>query len=331
MARGTVVVRTAEACAAIGRSPVELDRLFAGRPDLLAREGPRGVCLELLPVKGDAASTLTTLLDRSKADAERRIRQVMGYVKGRRCRHVVLAAHLGEQLEPCGTSCDVCTGAVAEASARTAPADTATPTRTTVTAQDAVAVIKAVRTLPFPMGKTGLAKLLTGSVESRVRADRSPSFGTLVGLTRSRVEGLIDRLVADGFLNRDLDHEYKLVTVSERGAGASPDDFAGYEAPVVATARPHATSKSRLPDVEETDLTDGDQALLERLYTWRRERASTDAVPPYVVAHNSMLRNLAITRPTTPAALGSVPGFGPSRVERYGPELLRLIASAPPD
>jgi hypothetical protein len=29
--------------------------------------------------------------------------------------------------------------------------------------------------------------------------------------------------------------------------------------------------------------------------------------------------------------LGSVPGFGSIRVERYGPELLRLIASARAD
>jgi hypothetical protein len=41
-----------------------------------------------------------------------------------------------------------------------------------------------------------------------------------------------------------------------------------------------------------------------------------------------MLRNLAVTRPTTLVALGAVPGFGPARVEKYGEELLGLIAES---
>lgn len=327
--RPSLILRTAEICAATGLTPVELDRLLGSRQELFVREGSRGICLQLLPVDSGATTTLTTILNRAKSDAERRIRQVMAYVRSSRCRHVAIAAHLGEQLDPCRASCDICAAAANTLSRGAAPR-VAEPVhaRTTITAEDALAVLQGVRTLPFPMGKTGLAKLLTGSVESRVRADRSPAFGALSGLARSKVEGLIDRLVAEGYLDRDLGHEFKIITLTAQGAAATLEDLAAFGTSAKPAPAGKPAAKASLPPVEDGDLSAADRALLDRLSAWRREKASAEAVPPYVIAHNSMLRNLALTRPTTAAMLAAVPGFGPSRVEKYGAELLRLIAGA---
>ncbi|MGH2558968.1 MAG: RecQ family ATP-dependent DNA helicase, partial [Thermomicrobiales bacterium] len=320
--QGGASIRTAEACEATGLTPRELDLLLSDRDDLLVRDGPRATCLELLPVQGDAGTTLTQLIERARADARRRIKQVMDYAAGNRCRHAVLAAHLGERLDPCGEVCDVCTGSVAK---RADAATSAATTRTRITAQDAMAVLNGVRTLPYQMGKPGLTKLLLGSVESRGSATRAPSFGALAGFKKSQIERLIDRLIADGLLYRDLDHEYKIITLTERGDSAAIDDLAAYED--AAAARPARAVRESTPSFDDdADLDPEDHELLDALHTWRRERASADAVPPYVIAHNSQLRNLAIARPRTLAALGNVPGFGPARVEKYGAELLELIA-----
>jgi ATP-dependent DNA helicase RecQ len=54
-------------------------------------------------------------------------------------------------------------------------------------------------------------------------------------------------------------------------------------------------------------------------------------MPPYVIAHNKDLVALASIRPSSADALASVPGFGPSRVAKYGDEILALIASAADD
>jgi superfamily II DNA helicase RecQ len=48
-------------------------------------------------------------------------------------------------------------------------------------------------------------------------------------------------------------------------------------------------------------------------------------VPAYVVADNRTLEALAATRPRTETELRGVPGIGPSRVERYGDEILALM------
>ena len=270
----------------------------------------RLVRLELLPVPADATGRLTGILERARLGARERIAQVVRYAGGARCRHAALAAHLGEAMAPCGDACDVCTGA-AQTGATRQGRTAAPPVAARDGAADAMAILDAVRTLPFQMGKMGLGKLLVGSVESRVRADRSPAFGALTGLTRGKVEGLIDRLVADGFLFRDVDHEYKVITLTERGAAATLDDLAAYRSPARSTLAPSVSG-------DDVDLDADGLATLERLHAWRRDRASRDAMPPYVVAHNSALEAVALARPATLEELGQVKGFGPARVEKYG-------------
>jgi DNA helicase-2/ATP-dependent DNA helicase PcrA len=69
-----------------------------------------------------------------------------------------------------------------------------------------------------------------------------------------------------------------------------------------------------------------DEALLERLTAWRRERARADGVPAYVVADNKTLAAIAATRPSDSVELLGVPGIGQQKVATYGEEILELIA-----
>ena len=50
-------------------------------------------------------------------------------------------------------------------------------------------------------------------------------------------------------------------------------------------------------------------------------------MPAYVVLHDSMLRDLAATRPTSRHQLAAVKGFGPAWIERYGDEVLEFVGS----
>ena len=69
-----------------------------------------------------------------------------------------------------------------------------------------------------------------------------------------------------------------------------------------------------------------DQRVLEVLQGWRRERAKVDAVPAYVVAHDAMLLAIAEARPSSIAALRRIKGMGPQKLERYGPDILAIVA-----
>ena len=73
-----------------------------------------------------------------------------------------------------------------------------------------------------------------------------------------------------------------------------------------------------------------DAGTLEALRRWRRERAAADGVPAYVVAHDTTLAEIADARPRTLPALRRIRGMGPTKLERYGPEILAAIEGAGP-
>jgi len=71
----------------------------------------------------------------------------------------------------------------------------------------------------------------------------------------------------------------------------------------------------------------GDPTYLA-LKRWRLKRAKADEIPAYVVFHNATLAEIAERRPRTIAELASIPGVGPAKLERYGPEVLATLTAA---
>ena len=68
--------------------------------------------------------------------------------------------------------------------------------------------------------------------------------------------------------------------------------------------------------------------LFEALRACRRDLARDAGVPPYVIFHDSVLREMAAGRPTTLAALGRVAGVGQKKLDAYGDAFLRVIRDA---
>ena len=65
--------------------------------------------------------------------------------------------------------------------------------------------------------------------------------------------------------------------------------------------------------------------LFDALRALRRELAQEAGVPPYVVFHDSVLREMAETRPATRDQLGAIGGVGARKLEAYGDAFLALI------
>lgn len=69
-----------------------------------------------------------------------------------------------------------------------------------------------------------------------------------------------------------------------------------------------------------------DEALFKLLRAWRYEQSRTLAIAPYMVAHDATLIELARRRPQTLTQLSAVKGFGPMKIEKYGPGLITLVS-----
>ncbi len=307
------VVGTAAACSALGVSPFELDRYLTDDPTLTVRGGNRGIAVHLLPPPPNIADRIERLLDQSRRDNDRRIDLMMRYIQDREgyCRHVMLAAHLGERLAPCGTACDVCTGKVKPSSARAPREQSSRPTLA-----DAEVLLDAAGNLPFSMGKPGLARLLTGSTESKVREDRSEHFGALRHLTPHAIEKIVDELIEHEYLAYYQKDEYRLIEVTPKGRAARSVELPG-------SRIERRAQLSAMP--EEFDPLSDEGKRFARLADWRREQMKSEQKPAYVIASNAALREMALATPGSVTELAKVHGFGTARAERYGEDILRIL------
>ena len=68
--------------------------------------------------------------------------------------------------------------------------------------------------------------------------------------------------------------------------------------------------------------------VLDALKHWRRERAKADGVPPYVILHDAHLEVIASRLPGSLRELAPCPGIGPTKLERYGDDILEVIEEA---
>jgi ATP-dependent DNA helicase RecQ len=264
---------------------------------LLARgfdEGRR-MRIELPAAPEDAAERVEALLMRAELVAESRADRMVAFAEARACRHAQVARHFGEDFdEPCG-SCDVCSPPPESAAGATPPPP--------LPEDVGEAIVEAVASLTWPLGRRSLVATLRGSLSAPPSGRRSLAYRLLAAATHADVRrwvqllersgALVDTTTPDGFRVLTADPSAPRPRIRGGGAGAA----------------------------------DVDDDLVERLRRWRLERSQEDAVPAYVVLHDATLRELAAVKPQTHGELEGIKGLGPVKLERYGDDLLAVLAA----
>ena len=243
----------------------------------------------------DARERVEALLDRAALVAESRADRVIGFAETRVCRHEQVAAHFGEDFAgPCG-ACDVCVPSTRGAESISSPPP---PLPDDI----GEAIVDAVASLTWPLGRRSLVATLRGSLKAPPSARRSAAYRMLAGATDADVRRWVQLVESSG----------ALVEVT------TPD---GYKVL-------HADRSIEPPRIRTSGAVDVDEELVTRLRSWRLERSQEDAVPAYVVLHDATLRELAALRPQTRDELAGVKGFGPVKLDRYGDDLLAVLSAS---
>lgn len=254
----------------------------------------RAMRIELPQLDAGAGEALEAMLRRYAAEAAERTERIVRFAGSRRCRHLQVAEHFGESLTvPCD-ACDVCAPAGRESSRRRPAAP--------LPADVAQAIVHAVAELAWPLGRRSLVAMLRGSVSAPKSARRSPSFGMLAAASEAELKRWLQALEATGAL-----------VEAETGDGFR-----------VLGAVPGAP----LPSLGPRSAGPVDDAVVARLHAWRRARSQADGVPAFVVLHDATLRDVAAARPTSLVELAAVKGLGPAKLERYGNDILEVVAAA---
>jgi ATP-dependent DNA helicase RecQ len=255
----------------------------------------RAMQIEVPDPPADAAARIDALLARYEREALARTDRLVHFAESRSCRHRQVAEHFGETLvEDCGM-CDVC-------SPLASPVDE--PTAVAPLPDDVAGTIhRAALDLRWPLGRTGLAAMLRGSMSAPRSAQRSAHFGVLAAASQADIKRWIQLLEVSGALESfESEDGFRLLR-------AHP----GADLPRIGS--PAAAGPA-------------DEGLFERLRAWRLERARADEVPAFVVLHDATLRELATAKPASEQDLAAVKGFGPTKLERYADDVLAVIAAS---
>lgn len=240
-----------------------------------------------------------------RREAERaRLNALAMLVEATGCRRAILLRHFGENPPAACGNCDNCLN----------PPDSVDAS---VLAQK---LLSAVHRTGHSFGIGHIEAVLTGKSDERIVArghDQLSVFGI--------VEGEEARLIRP--LARTLMAKEALVQTEHGGLAFGP------------AARPILRGEEKvgliLPPLKRKErraraaaaMDPADAALFEALRAKRRDLAAEAGVPPYVIFHDSTLREMASLRPGTLTALGEISGVGARKLAEWGPAFLEVIAS----
>ena len=248
-----------------------------------------------------ARRRIETEVEPARRPQEReRLNALAAFVEAATCRRAILLRHFGEDPpEQCG-NCDNCLE----------------PPATIDVTQVAQKLLSAAFRTEMRFGVAHLAAVLGGDDNEKVRQfghHRLSVFGIMDGEELALVRPVARSLMARDALRAD---EYGGLSF---GPGAKPILKGGQQ--LVIAVPPPRTRKARQ---RGADLPH--DPLFEALRGWRRERAKEQGVPPYVIFHDSTLREVARLRPASLAELSVIEGIGNTKLERHGESLLAALA-----
>jgi len=235
-----------------------------------------------------------------------RLAALGGLVETSGCRRAILLRHFGEDPPTRCGNCDNCLNPPA--------------------AVDATVVAQKFLSAVFKTGQM----FGVGYVES-ILLGQSTERSLMNGHENLSVYGIVDgedvalvKPVARALLLRDAlraNHHGGL----EFGPGAKAILKGDAELSLILPPKRERRRKGAKPGAVANPVGD---ALFEALRAKRRELALEAQVPPYVIFHDSVLRNMAAGKPQSIDALGRISGVGARKLEAYGDAFLQVIREA---
>ncbi len=248
--------------------------------------------------------------ERFKRIQQRKMQAMLGFCETTRCRRQVLLAYFGEELSrPCGY-CDTC-------------AEKMESWDGTIVAQKALSCV--YRT-GQRFGAAYLTDVLLGKDDERIRRfghDRVSTFGIGAELSEREWKSVFRQLVAASLLSIDIEGkggfqlapESRPVLRGERKIELRKDPV-----PVKSKKGPKAKREKAEVSVDSTS-----PELWEKLRALRLEIARQQALAPFIIFHDSTLREMMQRLPRSLEEMGEISGVGQKKLDLYGERFLMVI------
>ncbi|EHH68460.1 DNA helicase RecQ [Gluconobacter morbifer] len=280
----------------------------------IGRAGRDGERSETLLLYGgeDMARARYWLEQSSAPDHEKRVMQsrlesMIALTETTGCRTQALLACFGETLDaPCG-HCDSCLN----------------PVSTFDGTEAAQKVLSAIYRTGQRLGAVQLSNVLRGRLNETIERNAYQHL-SVFGIGKDQSEnwwrGVIRQLIARGAIR--MHGEYGSLALQSEIArpilrGAERISLR------MDVRRPLAAAVSGNP--ENDSLSPDERMTFDALRSWRLSEAREQEIPPYVIFHDSVLRDIAREYPTTQSELACIRGVGSSKLDRYGASVLQVL------
>lgn len=234
------------------------------------------------------------LTDERKEHEYKKLYAMVDYCRTPRCLQQYIVQYFGEADAPeCGR-CHNCT-------------DETELTDITLEAQKIFSCVKRMRER---FGAALVAQVLKGSKNKKVtqfRFDQLPTYGLMKEYKEKEIADLIQLLIAEGYL-QVTESQYPTVKLGER---ALP----------VLKGEERVVQKISLRPVALAE----DDELFEQLRSLRKEISQSEGVPPYVIFHDSTLKEMSSLCPTDKQAMLKIKGVGEAKFDKYGHLFLECL------
>lgn len=240
-----------------------------------------------------------------KRQEQQRLQAMLGLCEITSCRRQTLLRYFGDQLdEPCG-NCDSCLH----------PAQT----------WDATEAVRMALSCVYRTGQRfgagHVIDVLRGSTNDKIISfdhHKLSTYGIGKHLSADEWRSVFRQLVARGYLDVDASGFGSLLLND-----ACRPILRGEQS--IQLRRDIKTASASLTRRAPVAVAPEDEGLWYALRACRKRLAEEHGVPPYVIFHDSTLREMLEQRPLTSSEMLSISGVGDSKLERFGDEFLEVI------
>ena len=244
-----------------------------------------------------------------------RLEAMIGLTETTACRTATLLSCFGEELGRACGHCDNC----------------ASPVGTFDGTVEAQKLLSAIYRTGQRFGGLHVISVLMGKASdmaTKFSHDSLAVWGIGADRTRDFWRGVMRQLIAKGVLEVDMGEFATVSLVSDRARpilrGEEPvllrDDILHTR-----DRRRGSPDRASKPKPADASLSAEASTLFDALRLWRSGEAKAQGVPPYVIFHDTVLREIAAVCPASEDELGQIKGVGASKLTRYGAGVLAVV------
>jgi ATP-dependent DNA helicase RecQ len=161
--------------------------------------------------------------------------------------------------------------------------------------------------------------------------ERLSTFGIGAELSEPQLRGVLRQLIAIGALEVD-GQAFNTLRLTEGSRAVLKGEISvqlreSVSLPADSRRRKASSTGAKAP-VAAVGLTGDGEARFAALKAWRAEVARAHNLPAYVIFHDATLVAIADLAPRSLADLQGVSGIGATKLDKYGSEVLRVVAQA---